>query len=73
MGDERAAYVPPQGGVRDLDEAEHARLVAVVTATAARGTAAMRRLWDDLVAAHGAEAASRVWQEALASSDVGQT
>jgi len=52
---------------------EHHRLVAVVTAASTHGPAALRRLWDDLVAAHGAEAASRVWQEALASSDVGQT
>jgi hypothetical protein len=73
MSDQRGAHVPPQDGVRDLDDAEHARLVAVVTATSTRGTAAMRRLWDGLVAAHGADAASRVWQEALASSDVGQT
>jgi hypothetical protein len=73
MSDERTAHVPPQRGVRALDDAEHARLVAVVTATSVHGTAAMRRLWDDLVADHGPEAASRVWQEALASSDVGQT
>jgi hypothetical protein len=73
MSDEHAAHVPPQHAVRDLDDAEHARLVAVVTATSVHGTAAMRRLWDDLVADHGPEAASRVWQEALASSDVGQT
>jgi len=73
MSDERTAHVPPQRGARDLDDAEHVRLVAVVTATSTHGTDAMRRLWDDLVAAHGREAASRVWQEALASSDVGQT
>ena len=57
----------------DVDRTEHARLVAVVTAAAPQGEAALRRLWDDLVATHGLDAASRVWQEALASSDVGQT
>jgi len=44
-----------------------------VTAASTHGPAALRRLWDDLVADHGAGAASHVWQEALSSSDVGQT
>lgn len=69
MSDEHAA--PRAAGT--IDAAEHARLVAVVAATSVRGTAAMRLLWDDLVARHGAPAASRVWQEALSQSDVGQT
>ncbi len=56
-----------------LEHAEHARLVGIVTAAAARGPVALRRLWEDLVARHGSQAASRVWQEALSSSDVGQT
>jgi hypothetical protein len=73
MSDEGASYASPGPVVGALDHAEHARLVAVVTATSAQGPGAMRRLWDALVADHGAEAASRVWQEALASSDVGQT
>jgi electron transfer flavoprotein alpha/beta subunit len=62
----------PRAGMA-LSDTEHHQLVAVVTAASTHGSAALRRLWDDLVAAYGAEAASRVWQEALSSSDVGQT
>jgi hypothetical protein len=73
MADEQGATLPPQHVPATLDETEHARLVAVVTAAAGHGPDALRRLWDDLVASYGAESASRVWQEALASSDIGQT
>ena len=73
MSDVPHDLVPtPRGGVA-LSDAEHHQLVAVVTAASTHGPAALRRLWDDLVADHGAGAASRVWQEALSSSDVGQT
>ena len=53
--------------------ADHAALVALVTATAQRGQDALRVLWDELVATYGTDAASRAWQEGLASSDIGQT
>lgn len=68
-----AAPVPAQPSPGILDLAEHERLVAVVTAASTHGSAALKRLWDDLVAAYGVDSASRVWQEALSSSDVGQT
>jgi len=73
MGDDQGAALPQQHVPVTLDDAEHARLVAVVTAASVHGPVALRRLWDDVVASYGAEAASRVWQEALASSDIGQT
>jgi hypothetical protein len=73
MSDETSASLPEQRTAATLDDAAHARLVAVVLATAAHGPVAMRRLWDDVVASYGVEAASRAWQEALSSSDVGQT
>lgn len=53
--------------------ADHDALVALVTATAQQGQAALRALWDEIVDDYGLDAASRAWQEGLASSDVGQT
>jgi hypothetical protein len=55
-----------------LDGRDHGELVALVAATARQGPAALRVLWDDLVALLGAEAASRLWQEGLAQSDAAQ-
>jgi len=73
MAEDHGATVPEQHVPVTLDDVEHARLVAVVTAASSHGPAALGRLWADLVASYGADAASRVWQEALSSSDVGQT
>jgi hypothetical protein len=53
--------------------ADNDALVALVTATAQQGSAALRLLWDELVSTYGTDAASRAWQEGLASSDIGQT
>ncbi len=55
-----------------LDGTDHDALVALVAATAGQGPAALRRLWDDLVAQLGADATSRLWQEGLAESDASQ-
>jgi len=63
MADDLAASAGP----------DHDALVALVTATSQQGAAALRLLWDDLVATYGTDAASRAWQEGLASSDIGQT
>jgi electron transfer flavoprotein alpha/beta subunit len=73
VSDEPHDELPAPRAGAALSDAEHEQLVAVVTAASSHGPDALRRLWDDLVAAHGAEAASRVWQEALSSSDIGQT
>ena len=71
MSDAQDGHVPQASATST--EADHARLVTVVAAAAARGTDSLRLVWDDLLASYGAETASRAWQEALSSSGVGQT
>jgi len=62
----------PGDGSADADDLHH-RLVALVTATADSGPAALGTLWDELIATYGHEVASRAWQEGLSSSDASQT
>ena len=61
-------YAEPEA----LDGTDHDALVALVASTAGQGPAALRRLWDDLVAQLGTDATSRLWQEGLAESDASQ-